>query len=67
ILMDCSMEIARWCEMAWVSEGAAVYAFRWNNPHPNKTIARIDLRYEPKTGNRYGTPVVLGISTAKSH
>ena len=52
--------------LAWASEGAAVYSLQWNNPHPDKTIARIDLRYEPKTGNRYGTPVVLGISTAES-
>lgn len=49
--------------LAWASEGAAVYSLQWNNPHPEKNIARIDLRYEPKTGNRYGTPVVLGIST----
>jgi hypothetical protein len=49
--------------LAWASEGAAVYALQWNNPHPDKKIAHIDLRYEPRTGNRYGTPVVLGIST----
>jgi len=53
--------------LAWASEGAAIFAFQWNNPHPEKDIASIDIRYEPKTGNRYGTPVVLGISTGKSH
>ena len=56
-----------WGNQTYLSEGAAIYALQWNNPHPNKIIARIDVRYEPKTGNRYGAPIVLGISTGKSH
>ena len=46
------------------NEEATLYAMQWHNPHPAKLIATIDLRYEPKIGSRYGTPIVLGLSTA---
>lgn len=46
------------------TDEATLYAMPWNNPQPGKTIATIEVRYEPKIGSRYGTPIVLGISTA---
>lgn len=52
--------------LAWAVDGAAVYSMQWNNPYPDKKIVSIDLRYETGTGNRYGAPVVLGISTGKA-
>ncbi|MBN2508584.1 MAG: hypothetical protein JXQ71_18060 [Verrucomicrobia bacterium] len=42
---------------------ATLYAMSWKNPHPGKTVVSIDVRYAPNVGSRYGTPIVLGIST----
>ena len=55
-----------WAAPAGGDDGkeAVLYALQWNNPHPDRSIASIDLRYDPKVGNRYGNPIVLGISTA---
>ena len=56
--------------LAWTSplegknESMAVYQMQWNNPHPKKAIKSIDLSYGPD-GNRWGAPVLLGITAAQ--
>jgi len=44
-------------------QNAVVYQMQWSNPHPDKTIESIDLGYGEE-GDRYGAPVLLGITTA---
>ena len=34
------------------------------NPRPGEKIGSIDVTYDDKVGNRYGVPVVLGITAA---
>jgi beta-galactosidase len=45
---------------------AVVYQMQWTNPRPGVEIRSLDLRYDPKVGNTYGTPAVLGITAATS-
>ena len=43
---------------------AVVFQMPWTNPHPEKEIRAIDVRYDPKVGSAYGTPAVLAITSA---
>ncbi|MBN2450294.1 MAG: hypothetical protein JXR77_07885 [Lentisphaeria bacterium] len=56
-------------EIAWAArlqgreDHAVVYQMQWNNPHPARSIAGIDLLYGDQ-GDTWGAPVLLGITTA---
>ena len=43
-------------------KNAVVYQTQWTNPRPNEEIKGIDIRYDPKVGNQYGTPALLAIT-----
>jgi beta-galactosidase len=45
---------------------AVVYQMQWTNPRSRVEILSLDLRYDPKVGNTYGIPAVLGITAATS-
>ena len=54
--------------LAWRAQGKdgmnlALYSSQWNNPHPEKAVKSVVLRYG-KDGRRWGQPIVLGISAA---
>jgi len=40
-----------------------VYQMQWTNPRPDKVISSIDITYGPE-GDRWGPPVILGITAA---
>ncbi len=44
------------------SRQTVVYQMSWVNPHPGKAIASLTVRYDEKTGNAYGVPVVLAVT-----
>jgi hypothetical protein len=44
------------------SLSAAVYAMQWNNPHPDKEIATLDMTYGPEEAR--GVPALLAITAA---
>jgi len=44
------------------SRQAVVYQMTWVNPRPGAEIASIAVRYDARSGNAYGVPVVLGIT-----
>ncbi len=52
-----------WSGPAGGGKRAAIYQLRWQNPHPDKAIASIGLRYVDD-GAEYGSPVVLAITAA---
>lgn len=43
---------------------AAVHSLKWTNPRPDVEVDTIEVRYNDEVGNRYGSPVVLGITAA---
>ncbi len=45
-------------------ENAIVYQMQWTNPRPDKPIASVDLTYGDD-GDRWGAPVLLGITAAR--
>jgi beta-galactosidase len=45
---------------------AVLYQFQWNNPRPEVAVKAVDLRYHPKVGNRWGTPVLLALTAAEA-
>jgi len=45
---------------------AVLYQFQWNNPRPEVAVKAVDLRYHEKVGNRWGTPVLLGLTAAEA-
>ena len=55
--------------VAWRTAGAddkqvAVYQYQWNNPHPNKPVQSVAVRYNKDEGPTYGAPVLLGLTVA---
>lgn len=44
---------------------AVVHSLRWTNPRPDRPIQTVQLRYNDKVGNRYGAPVLLGITASQ--
>ena len=42
----------------------AVWSMLWTNPRPDQSVKSIDVRFGPD-GDRWGTPIVLGISGAQ--
>jgi beta-galactosidase len=42
----------------------SVWQMQWTNPRPDTAIESIDVTLDKETGNRYGLPVVLGITAA---
>lgn len=57
-------EIAWQADIPGRKEKATLYQFQWNNPHPERKIASVDLVYGPG-GNKYGAPLLLGITAAE--
>ncbi len=54
--------------VAWTGKGrgpysAVIYQMNWTNPRPAVAIRSIDVEYVPG-GEKWGSPVVLGITTA---
>ncbi len=45
-------------------EQAVVYQMQWQNPRPDAEIATVELAYDAKVGDQYGTPVLLGLTAA---
>lgn len=45
---------------------AAVYQMQWNNPRPAVEIKSIDIRYDQRVGNQWGTPAVLAITAGRT-
>jgi beta-galactosidase len=45
-------------------EQAVVYQMQWQNPRPGAEIAGVELTYDAKVGDQYGTPVLLGLTAA---
>ena len=43
---------------------AVVYQMSWTNPRPGVPIRSLDARYDERTGNSYGVPVVLAVTAA---
>ena len=44
------------------SEKAVVYQMMWKNPHAEKAIKSIDMKYDEKTGSQYGVPVLIAVT-----
>jgi beta-galactosidase len=45
-------------------EQAVVYQMQWQNSRPDVEIASVELAYEAKVGDQYGTPVLLALTAA---
>jgi hypothetical protein len=46
-------------------EQAVAYQMQWQNPRPDAEIASVELAYDPKVGDQYGAPVLLGLTAAR--
>jgi beta-galactosidase len=45
-------------------EQAVVYQMQWQNVRPGAEIASVELTYDAKVGDPYGTPILLGLTAA---
>jgi hypothetical protein len=45
-------------------EQAAVYQMQWQNSRPDAEIASVELAYDAKVGDQYGTPILLALTAA---